>query len=36
VLAVISIAIVLHAFTEVSSRVATATVGGFVAGYLLT
>jgi zinc transporter, ZIP family len=35
VLAVISIAIVPHAFAEVSSRVATATVLGFVAGYLL-
>jgi zinc transporter, ZIP family len=36
VLAVISIAIVPHAFAEVSSRVATATVLGFVAGYLLS
>ena len=35
VLAVISIAIVPHAFAEVSSRVATATVAGFIAGYLL-
>jgi len=35
VLAVITIAIVPHAFSEVSSRVATATVLGFVAGYLL-
>ena len=36
VLAVISIAIVPHAFSEVSSRVATATVIGFIAGYLLS
>jgi ZIP family zinc transporter len=36
VLAVISIAIVPHAFSEVSSRVATATVAGFIAGYLLS
>ncbi|HET9737128.1 MAG TPA: hypothetical protein VFP78_03330 [Solirubrobacteraceae bacterium] len=36
VLAVISIAIVPHAFAEVSSRVATATVAGFIAGYLLS
>jgi zinc transporter, ZIP family len=36
VLAVITIAIVPHAFAEVSSRVATATVLGFVAGYLLS
>jgi len=36
VLAVISIAIVPHAFAEVSSRVATATMLGFVAGYLLS
>jgi ZIP family zinc transporter len=36
VLAVISIAIVPHAFSEVSSRVATATVLGFIAGYLLS
>jgi zinc transporter, ZIP family len=36
VLAVISIAIVPHAFAEVSSRVATATVAGFIVGYLLS
>ncbi|MCA1702251.1 MAG: hypothetical protein LC808_02860, partial [Actinobacteria bacterium] len=36
VLAVVSIAIIPHAFSEVSSRVASATVLGFVAGYLLT
>ena len=36
VLAVVSIAIVPYAFAEVSSRVATATVLGFVAGYLLS
>ncbi|MGH2969377.1 MAG: hypothetical protein ACRDK0_09975, partial [Solirubrobacteraceae bacterium] len=36
VLAVISIAVVPHAFAQVSSRVATATVAGFVAGYLLS
>ena len=36
VLAVISIAIVPHAFAEVSSRVATATVAGFICGYLLS
>ncbi len=36
VLAVISIAIVPHAFDEVSRAVATATVAGFVAGYLLS
>jgi zinc transporter ZupT len=36
VLAVISIAIVPHAFSEVSSRVATATVIGFITGYLLS
>jgi ZIP family zinc transporter len=35
VLAVVSIAIVPHAFTQVSSRVATAIVAGFIAGYLL-
>jgi ZIP family zinc transporter len=35
VLAVISIAIVPHAFSEVSTRVASATVVGFIAGYLL-
>jgi ZIP family zinc transporter len=36
VLAVLSIAIVPHAFEEVSSRVATATVLGFMTGYLLS
>jgi zinc transporter, ZIP family len=36
VLAVVSISIIPHAFEEVSSRVATATVLGFVAGYLLS
>jgi ZIP family zinc transporter len=36
ILAVVSIAIVPYAFAEVSSRVATATVLGFVAGYLLS
>lgn len=36
VLAVVSIAIIPHAFSEVSSRVASATVLGFVAGYVLT
>jgi ZIP family zinc transporter len=36
VLAVISVAIVPHAFSEVSRTVATATVAGFVAGYLLS
>ena len=36
VLAVITIAIVPHAFEEVSRLVATATVLGFVAGYLLS
>ena len=36
VLAVVSIAIVPYAFAEVSSGVATATVLGFVAGYLLS
>lgn len=36
VLAVVSISIVPHAFSEVSRSVATATVFGFVAGYLLT
>jgi ZIP family zinc transporter len=35
VLAVVSISIVPHAFAEVSREVATATVLGFVAGYLL-
>jgi ZIP family zinc transporter len=36
VLAVVSIAIVPHAFSEVSSRVAVATVLGFITGYLLS
>jgi zinc transporter, ZIP family len=36
VLAVISIAIVPHAFSQVSRRVATATVAGFIVGYLLS
>ena len=36
VLAVVSIAIVPHAFSQVSSRVATATVAGFITGYLLS
>jgi zinc transporter, ZIP family len=36
VVAVVSISIIPHAFEEVSSRVATATVLGFVAGYLLS
>jgi ZIP family zinc transporter len=36
VLAVVSIAIVPHAFDEVSRSVATATVAGFIAGYLLS
>ena len=36
VLAVVSIAIVPHAFEEVSSRVAVATVVGFITGYLLS
>jgi ZIP family zinc transporter len=36
VLAVVSIAIVPHAFQEVSRLVAAATVAGFVAGYLLS
>jgi zinc transporter, ZIP family len=36
VLAVVSIAIVPHAFNEVSRTVATATVAGFIAGYLLS
>ncbi|MFN2490853.1 MAG: ZIP family metal transporter [Actinomycetota bacterium] len=35
VLAVISISIIPHAFSEVNSEVATAAVAGFVAGYLL-
>jgi ZIP family zinc transporter len=36
VLAVISIAIIPHAFGEVSRLVATATMAGFIAGYLLS
>jgi ZIP family zinc transporter len=36
VLAVVSISIIPHAFEEVSNRVATATVLGFAAGYLLS
>jgi ZIP family zinc transporter len=36
VLAVVSIAIIPHAFEEVSARVAVATALGFVAGYLLS
>ena len=36
VLAVVSIAVIPHAFEEVSSLVATATVTGFVVGYLLS
>jgi ZIP family zinc transporter len=36
VLAVVSIAIVPHAFSEVSRMVAIATVAGFMAGYLLS
>ena len=36
VLAVVSIAIIPHAFSEVSSLVASATVLGFIAGYLLS
>jgi ZIP family zinc transporter len=36
VLAVVSIAIIPHAFSEVSSLVATATVAGFLTGYLLS
>jgi ZIP family zinc transporter len=36
VLAVVSISIIPHAFEEVSSRVATAMVLGFAAGYLLS
>jgi zinc transporter, ZIP family len=36
VLAVISIAVIPHAFDEVSSEVAIATVAGFVVGYLLS
>ena len=36
VLAVITIAVIPHAFEEVSRLVATATVAGFAAGYLLS
>jgi ZIP family zinc transporter len=36
VLALVSISVVPHAFAEVSSTVATATVLGFIAGYLLS
>jgi zinc transporter, ZIP family len=36
VMAVISVAIVPHAFSQVSRAVATATMAGFVAGYLLS
>ena len=36
VLAVISIAVVPHAFEEVNRSVATATVAGFILGYLLS
>ena len=36
VLAVVSIAVIPHAFEEVSSLVATATVAGFIVGYLLS
>ena len=36
VLAVVSIAVIPHAFEEVSSLVATATVTGFIVGYLLS
>jgi ZIP family zinc transporter len=36
VLAVVSISVIPHAFDEVSSLVASATVAGFVAGYLLS
>ena len=36
VLAVVSIAIIPHAFSEVSGRVAVATVLGFVVGYVFT
>jgi ZIP family zinc transporter len=36
VLAVVSIAVIPYAFEEVSSEVATATVLGFIAGYLLS
>jgi ZIP family zinc transporter len=36
ILAVISVSIVPHAFAEVSSRVAVASVAGFIVGYLLS
>ena len=36
VLAFVSISVIPHAFAEVSSGVATATVLGFIAGYLLS
>jgi zinc transporter ZupT len=36
VLAVVTIAVVPHAFEEVSRLVATATVAGLIAGYLLS
>jgi ZIP family zinc transporter len=36
VLAVVTIAVIPHAFDEVSRRVATASVAGFVLGYLLS
>jgi ZIP family zinc transporter len=36
VLAVVSIAVIPHAFEEVSGLVACATVAGFIAGYLLS
>ena len=36
VLAVVSISVIPYAFEEVSSEVATATVLGFIAGYLLS
>jgi zinc transporter, ZIP family len=36
VLAVVSIAVIPYAFSEVSSLVASATVAGFIAGYLLS
>ena len=36
VLAVISIAIIPHAFSEVNRLAAAATVAGFVVGYLLS
>ena len=36
VLAVISVSIIPHAFSEVNSEVATASGVGFIAGYLLS